>query len=76
MHIAVEIVISEHIIAIKLKIEQNEIIIKITLKIVIANSDIGICNPPNRGIPISNIKTIEINSHSKEVNILIIRLDK
>ena len=55
MHITVEMVISEHIIAIKLKIEQKDIIINTTFKILIKKSDIGICKFPNRGVPTSKI---------------------
>ena len=55
MHTVVEMVISEHIIVTKLKMEQKDIIINTTFKILIKKSDIGICKLPNRGVPTSKI---------------------
>ena len=51
MHIAVESVISEHIIDINTKIEQNEIIINAVSNRLINNSFQNICISPNNGVP-------------------------
>lgn len=51
MHIPVDTVISEHIIDIKLKTEQNDIIIRAVSSRLINSSFQDICISPNNGVP-------------------------
>lgn len=79
VHIIVETVISEHIIVIKLKIEQNAIIIKIVFIILSIISEFEfpkLFHPPYLVPKIAIINATYTNSQTKDTTILIIKFEK